>query len=198
MLLMSGAATVAVAYSSTVPQLIALRLIAGLGLGALMAALAPLVGEYSPRRHRTLILALIFSAGPLGPVIGGLISAAVMEGARDGKTVAELRVILTDLTVHPRYSAALEVRHRFLPSMYGLVTAGREHFPQAEGHLRHGFTAGLGLVRGERRTRQVVQPADGMLPVTPAVRGQIRFVENVLLLAASYPLYRLTRTVRRV
>ena len=62
-----------------------------------------------------------------------------------GKTVAELRVILTDLTVHPRYSAALEVRHRFLPSMYGLVTAGREHFPQAEGHLRHGFTAGLGL-----------------------------------------------------
>jgi hypothetical protein len=62
-----------------------------------------------------------------------------------GKTVAELRVILTDLTVHPRYSAALEVRHRFLPAVYGLVTAGREHFPQAEGHLRHGFTAGLGV-----------------------------------------------------
>jgi hypothetical protein len=62
-----------------------------------------------------------------------------------GKTVAELRVILTDLAVHPRYSAALELRHRFLPSVYGLVTAGREHFPQAEGHLRHGFTAGLGI-----------------------------------------------------
>jgi hypothetical protein len=62
-----------------------------------------------------------------------------------GKTVAELRVILTDLTVHPRYSAALEVRHRFLPAVYGLVTAGREHFPQAEGNLRHGFTAGLGI-----------------------------------------------------
>ena len=40
--------------------------------------------------------------------------------------------------------------------------------------------AGLGLVRGQRRTRQIVQPADGMLPVTPAARGQIRFVENVL------------------
>ncbi|HYO65058.1 MAG TPA: hypothetical protein VEU33_03160 [Archangium sp.] len=62
-----------------------------------------------------------------------------------GKTVAELRVILTDLMMHPRYSAALEVRHRFLPAVYGLVTAGREHFPQAEGNLRHGFTAGLGV-----------------------------------------------------
>jgi hypothetical protein len=62
-----------------------------------------------------------------------------------GKTVAELRVILTDLLMHPRYSAAVEVRHRFLPAVYGLVTAGREHFPQAEGNLRHGFTAGLGV-----------------------------------------------------
>ncbi|WNG61494.1 hypothetical protein F0U59_47390 [Archangium gephyra] len=62
-----------------------------------------------------------------------------------GKTVAELRVILTDLTMHPRYSAAVAVRHRFLPAVYGLVTAGREHFPQAEGNLLHGFTAGVGV-----------------------------------------------------
>jgi hypothetical protein len=30
--------------------------------------------------------------------------------------------------------------------------------------------AGLGLVKGQRRTRQIVQPADGRLPVTPAAR----------------------------
>jgi MFS transporter, AAHS family, 4-hydroxybenzoate transporter len=78
MLLMSGIATVGVAYTQTAMQLIVLRFIAGLGLGALMAALAPLVGEYSPRKHRTLILAAIFSAGPLGPVIGGLISAPLI------------------------------------------------------------------------------------------------------------------------
>ncbi len=62
-----------------------------------------------------------------------------------GRTSAELRVILADLIVHPRYSAAVSVRHRFLPALYGFVTAGREHFPQAGGHLRHGFTAGLGI-----------------------------------------------------
>lgn len=79
-------------------------------------------------------------------VATGRVDADAMLQAQlpGGKTSAELRVILTDLTAHPRYSAALSVRHRFLPAVYGLVTAGREHFPQAEGHLRHGFTAGLG------------------------------------------------------
>lgn len=31
-------------------------------------------------------------------------------------------------------------------------------------------TDGLGIVRGERRTRMVVEPADGMIPYTPAAR----------------------------
>ncbi|HEY2357168.1 MAG TPA: hypothetical protein VGH86_06940 [Phenylobacterium sp.] len=40
--------------------------------------------------------------------------------------------------------------------------------------------SGLAIVRGQRRTRQVVQPADGMLPLTPAARGQLRFIEQAL------------------
>jgi hypothetical protein len=38
----------------------------------------------------------------------------------------------------------------------------------------------LAIVRGQRRTRQVVQPADGMLPLTPGARGQLRFIEQLL------------------
>ena len=38
----------------------------------------------------------------------------------------------------------------------------------------------LAIVRGQRRTRQVVQPADGMLPLTPSARGQMRFIEQAL------------------
>jgi hypothetical protein len=38
----------------------------------------------------------------------------------------------------------------------------------------------LAIVRGQRRTRQVVQPADGMLPLTRAARGQMRFIELAL------------------
>jgi hypothetical protein len=47
---------------------------------------------------------------------------------------------------------------------------------------------GLAIVRGERRTRQVVQPADGMLPFTRAARGQVRFIEGVLRNSAEPPL----------
>ncbi|HEX2817979.1 MAG TPA: hypothetical protein VHN39_16425 [Phenylobacterium sp.] len=38
----------------------------------------------------------------------------------------------------------------------------------------------LAIVRGQRRTRQVVQPADGMLPLTRGMRGQMRFIEQAL------------------
>jgi hypothetical protein len=36
------------------------------------------------------------------------------------------------------------------------------------------------MVRGQYRTRQVVQPADGMLPLTRGARGQMRFIEQAL------------------
>lgn len=78
MLGLAGLATCGASFAQNVPQLIAMRLVAGLGLGALVAALAPLVGEYSPRRHRTLILAVMFSSAAAGPVIGGLIAAPLI------------------------------------------------------------------------------------------------------------------------
>ena len=38
----------------------------------------------------------------------------------------------------------------------------------------------LAIVRGQRRTRQVVQPADGMMPLTKGARGQLSFIEQLL------------------
>jgi hypothetical protein len=43
------------------------------------------------------------------------------------------------------------------------------------------------IVRGQYRTRQVVQPADGMLPLTRGMRGQMRFVELALRTQAEPP-----------
>lgn len=71
--------------------------------------------------------------------------AAIQLHLPGDKTVGEVRVILTDLTSKPRYSVALELRHRFAPAFYGALMGGTVHFPQAEGHLRQGFTAGLGV-----------------------------------------------------
>lgn len=79
MLLVVAAATIGVVYSSTVSQLVVLRLVTGLGLGTIMASLAPLAGEFSPYRYRTLILALLVSGASLGPIVGGLLTAPVIE-----------------------------------------------------------------------------------------------------------------------
>lgn len=77
-LVLAGLATSGVIYTNTVNELIILRLIAGLALGALVAAMPSMVGEFSPRLHRTLILSILFAGASLGSVLGGLIAAAVI------------------------------------------------------------------------------------------------------------------------
>jgi len=71
--------------------------------------------------------------------------AVVQAHLPGGKSVIELRTLLTDLTGKPRYSVAAEVRHRFVPALYGILLGGTEQFPQADGQLLNGFTAGLGV-----------------------------------------------------
>ena len=44
----------------------------------------------------------------------------------------------------------------------------------------HNARVGLGLVKGERRSRQVVLPADGVIPMTARMRNQVRFIEGVI------------------
>jgi hypothetical protein len=46
---------------------------------------------------------------------------------------------------------------------------------------------GLGVVDGQRRTRQIVQPADGRLPVTPRARGLIAMIERALRTSSEAP-----------
>lgn len=75
-LFIAGLATAAVIYTNTVTELVVLRLIAGLALGVLVATLPALVGEFSPRRHRTLIISTLIAGASAGAVVGGLICAA--------------------------------------------------------------------------------------------------------------------------
>lgn len=78
-LMVAGLATSAVILTSSVTELLVARFVAGLALGALVVSLPSLVSEFSPRRYRTLILSILFSASSLGSVFGGLVSAAVID-----------------------------------------------------------------------------------------------------------------------
>src|SRR6185312_5265476 len=59
--------------------LIAVRFFTGLGLGGAMPNIIALTSEYSPIRRRATLVTLMFCGFPLGAVLGGLISAPLMQ-----------------------------------------------------------------------------------------------------------------------
>jgi hypothetical protein len=62
-----------------------------------------------------------------------------------GKVGGIARVVLTGLLDRPRYSASLAGTLRLLPALYVWAGGGTVHFPQPDGHLVRGITAGAGV-----------------------------------------------------
>jgi hypothetical protein len=52
----------------------------------------------------------------------------------------------------------------------------------------HSALSGLAIVRGQRRTRQVVLPVDGKVPWTPRARAQVRAIEAIIRNADEPPI----------
>jgi AAHS family 4-hydroxybenzoate transporter-like MFS transporter len=67
--------TLSTAFAASLPQLYAIRFLAGLGLGAMMPNATALVGEYSPRRHRVATMMIVTNGFLVGTVLGGFLSA---------------------------------------------------------------------------------------------------------------------------
>ncbi|WJF90856.1 MFS transporter [Paraburkholderia bonniea] len=63
---------------STIPGLIALRFITGLGLGCIMPNAMALVGEFSSPAHRVKRMMLVSCGFTLGAALGGFLSAALI------------------------------------------------------------------------------------------------------------------------
>ncbi|WXL24138.1 MFS transporter [Ectopseudomonas mendocina] len=63
------------AYSSNLEQLLILRFLTGLGLGAAMPNATTLLSEYTPERLKSLLVTSMFCGFNLGMASGGLISA---------------------------------------------------------------------------------------------------------------------------
>lgn len=73
-----GVATLANGFVNDITSMTALRLFAGLGLGALMPAAAAMFAEFSPTRRRALVVTLGMVCVPLGGTLSGLLGAAVL------------------------------------------------------------------------------------------------------------------------
>jgi AAHS family 4-hydroxybenzoate transporter-like MFS transporter len=66
------------AYSSNIDQLLVLRLLTGLGLGAAMPNATTLLSEYTPERLKSLLVTSMFCGFNLGMACGGFVSAKLI------------------------------------------------------------------------------------------------------------------------
>ena len=61
-------------------QLIALRFLTGIGIGAMLASLTVVVSEYSSRRRRTFSLIILQAGFPAGALLWGLVAVPIILG----------------------------------------------------------------------------------------------------------------------
>lgn len=73
--LMFASGMLATAAAQTLPQLIVLRFLTGLGLGGIMPNAMALAGEYSPTRRRASLMMIISCGFTAGALLGGLLAA---------------------------------------------------------------------------------------------------------------------------
>jgi AAHS family 4-hydroxybenzoate transporter-like MFS transporter len=73
-----GALTLATARATTVPQLLALRFLAGIGLGTIVSNASSLVGEYSSKRMRATMIMYAGVGFTGGAAFGGFIATALI------------------------------------------------------------------------------------------------------------------------
>ena len=74
-----GVFTLAASVATSLPAFIALRFLAGLGLGATMPCAITLTSEFCPRRHRSLMVTAMFCGFTAGAAISGLVAAWIVS-----------------------------------------------------------------------------------------------------------------------
>jgi AAHS family 4-hydroxybenzoate transporter-like MFS transporter len=70
-----GVFTILTAAATSVPMLMMFRVLAGIGLGGATPCFIALTSEYAPARRRAALVTLMWSAFPLGAMLGGLLNS---------------------------------------------------------------------------------------------------------------------------
>ena len=66
------------AYAASFDELLVFRFVTGIGLGGAMPNVVALTAEYSPKRLQAIFVSLLFTGMPLGAVLGGLVTSALL------------------------------------------------------------------------------------------------------------------------
>jgi AAHS family 4-hydroxybenzoate transporter-like MFS transporter len=77
-ILVLASSSLATPLTHSISSLLAVRLLAGFGLGGAIPVIISITSEFSPRRSRLNIVALMYCGFPFGSVIGGLLAALLI------------------------------------------------------------------------------------------------------------------------
>src|ERR1700704_6225206 len=73
-----GVCTLITAFAPEVQQLLIIRFITGVGLGAAMPNAIALISEYSPKRRHAIMVMVMFCGFSLGAALGGLVAGVLV------------------------------------------------------------------------------------------------------------------------
>jgi len=123
-----GSCMLATAMTRSVPEMIVLRLLTGLGIGGVMANAVALATEYSPKRRRASLLMLISCGFTGGAILGGVVSAALipLSGWQSVFVVGGLLPL-----------AIAVAMYRYLPESLSFLAARSQHRDRLEHWLHH-------------------------------------------------------------
>ena len=145
-----GAFTLAAAGSHSISQLLALRFLAGLGLGAAIPTTIALAVEYAPSRARATAVGILFIGYNIGGALGGFTAARLMPamGWPSVFYVGGIAPILLGIALIfalPESITFLALRHRESPGLIRIATRldpGRNYEPGARVLVREEHRSG--------------------------------------------------------
>jgi len=131
-----GLATVAQAWVSTPTELLALRFIDGIGIGAMIPNGAAMISEFTPRRERALALAIGMTFIAVGAMISGVLGSWIIEphgwqglfvvlGGIGVATSALLLVLLPESPIYLANHGASQTRLKAIATRCGLPVDAR-------------------------------------------------------------------------
>lgn len=73
-----GSGVTMTAFAQSVSEVMLLRFVSGLGIGAVLAASATLAAEYAPDRKRNFVVGFVLAGYPIGATLTGVVAAQVV------------------------------------------------------------------------------------------------------------------------
>jgi benzoate transport len=162
--------TIGMTMATTVRGIVDLsvwRVITGLGIGGMLAAINAVSAEFSNSQRRNLSVSLMSIGYPVGAVLGGIVVARLLRGNADWRVVFYFGAAMTALLIPLVYFAIPESVHWLARRQ---PKNALDKINAAMGRMGHPPATALPVIAADARTRSVAEIfAPGLLATTAIV-----------------------------